>query len=39
VNTSTHTSKDNYFFDLSGRQIANPQRGVYIKNGKKVVIK
>jgi len=39
VNTSTHTSKDNYFFDLSGRQIANPQRGLYIKNGKKVVIK
>ena len=27
------------FFDLSGRKVAQPQKGLYIVNGKKVVIK
>ena len=27
------------FFDLSGRRVANPTKGLYIVNGKKVVIK
>ena len=26
-------------FDLQGRRVKNPQRGLYIVNGKKVVIK
>ena len=26
-------------YDLQGRRIVNPDKGVYIKNGKKVVIK
>ena len=26
-------------FDLQGRRVENPQRGLYIVNGKKVVIK
>jgi hypothetical protein len=29
---------DNYF-DLQGRKIAKPAKGLYIKNGKKVVVK
>ena len=31
-----HTGKD--FFDLQGRKVANPVWGIYIKEGKKVVI-
>ena len=27
------------FYDLQGRSVDNPQKGVYIRNGKKVVIK
>ena len=27
------------FFDLQGRKVANPTKGLYIVNGKKVVIK
>lgn len=30
---------ENSFFDLQGRKIAKPKKGLYIKNGKKVVIK
>ena len=30
---------DNEFYSLQGRQVSNPQKGIYIKNGKKVVIK
>jgi hypothetical protein len=30
---------ENSFFDLQGRKIAKPTKGLYIKNGKKVVIK
>jgi len=30
---------DNRVYDLSGRQVAQPRRGLYIINGKKVVIK
>jgi hypothetical protein len=31
-----HTGK---IFDLSGREVKNPTRGIYIVNGKKVMIK
>ena len=30
---------NNYIYDLSGRQITKPVRGLYIQNGRKVVIK
>ena len=30
---------DNEFYSLQGRQVSNPQKGIYIKNGKKVVVK
>ena len=30
---------DGQFFDLQGRRVAQPQKGLYIVNGKKVVIK
>ena len=33
------TLKDGKFYDLSGREVANPTRGLYIVNGKKVLIK
>lgn len=33
------TLKGGKFYDLSGREVANPTRGLYIVNGKKVLIK
>ena len=27
------------FFDLQGRRVANPTRGLYIKDGKKIMVK
>lgn len=30
---------DNQYYNLAGQRVANPQKGVYIVNGKKVVIK
>ena len=34
-----HHLNDNRVYDLSGRRVAQPQRGLYIINGKKVIIK
>ena len=31
--------KVNGYYDLQGRKVANPQKGLYIVNGKKVIIK
>ena len=31
--------EDNIYYDLSGRRVENPTRGIYILNGKKVFIK
>ena len=31
--------KDNVYYDLSGRSVMNPTKGLYIVNGKKVIIK
>lgn len=37
---STEKEKtDNTVYDLSGRRVMNPQKGIYIVDGKKVVIK
>ena len=30
---------DNIYYDLSGRRVENPTRGIYIVNGKKVLVK
>ena len=30
---------DNVYYDLSGRHVANPTKGLYIVNGKKVIVK
>lgn len=30
---------DDAIYDLSGRRVSNPQKGIYIKNGRKVLIK
>lgn len=32
-------AKDNTYYDLSGRRVAQPTKGLYIVNGKKVIIK
>jgi hypothetical protein len=37
VNRSTITN--NQFYDLQGRKVEQPQKGMYIVNGKKVIIK
>lgn len=37
--SSVKMAADNVFFDLSGRQVSEPRKGVYIKNGKKVIVK
>ena len=29
---------DGPIYDLSGRVVRNPQRGIYIQNGKKIII-
>ena len=33
------TQKDNQFYDLSGRKVSYPKKGLYIQNGKKIIIK
>ncbi|MBR5893417.1 MAG: leucine-rich repeat domain-containing protein [Bacteroidaceae bacterium] len=31
--------EDNIYYDLSGRRVENPTRGIYILNGKKILVK
>ena len=38
VNTAAG-KMDGEWYDLSGRRVAQPAKGIYVKNGKKVVIK
>ena len=33
------TIANNQYFDLQGRKVSQPQKGLYVVNGKKVVIK
>jgi hypothetical protein len=35
----TDADDTEHWYDLNGRRISKPQKGVYILNGKKVVIK
>ena len=38
--TSDEETKDNdVYYNLNGQRVSNPQKGVYIHNGKKVIIK
>ena len=39
IENSKHSTDDGVYYDLQGRRVENPTRGVYIVNGKKVVIK
>ena len=39
IESSKHSTEDGVYYDLQGRHVENPTRGVYIVNGKKVVIK
>ena len=39
IENSRHSTEDGVYYDLQGRHVENPTRGVYIVNGKKVVIK
>jgi hypothetical protein len=39
VTNTNLTNNTNEFFDLQGRKVAQPTKGLYIVNGKKVVIK
>ena len=36
---SSEDSGDGSVYDMLGRRVENPERGIYIKNGKKIVIK
>ena len=36
-NATTATDKANVYFDLSGRRVNNPTKGIYVVNGKKVI--
>ena len=33
------SNKENIYYDLSGRRVENPEKGIYIVNGRKVFIK
>ena len=38
--TTDEEAKDNdVYYNLNGQRVSNPQKGVYIHNGKKVIIK
>ena len=39
VNAVENGQSTGVVFDLQGRQVENPTKGLYIKNGKKVIIK
>ena len=39
IENSQKSTEDSVYYDLQGRRVENPTRGIYIVNGKKVVIK
>lgn len=39
INQYQNIQADGIFYDLQGRRVDNPQKGIYVRNGKKVVIK
>ena len=36
---NTENTQDNVIYDIQGRRVMNPTKGLYIVNGKKMVIK
>ena len=39
VRTTNFTNNTNEYFNLAGQRVANPTKGLYIVNGKKVIVK
>lgn len=39
VKNAFKTTKDNAYYNLQGMKVSNPTKGLYILNGKKVIIK
>ena len=39
ITTIETTTDSNAIYDLQGRRVTNPAKGIYIVNGKKVIIK
>ena len=39
VINDVRTCSDNRYYNLSGQQVETPTKGVYVKNGKKVIVK
>jgi len=39
INVEKNATEDGVYYDLQGRRVEHPTRGIYILNGKKVVIK
>ena len=39
VTTDEETKDNDVYYNLNGQRVSNPQKGVYIHNGKKVIIK
>jgi hypothetical protein len=39
INAEEQQPEENIVYDLTGRRVTNPQQGVYIKDGKKVIYK
>lgn len=37
INTISRSNNDNVYYDLQGRRVANPTKGLFIVNGKKVI--
>lgn len=38
-NVEYRDTKDDTIYDLSGRKVSNPNKGIYIQNGKKIIIR
>ena len=38
-NIESDRTEDNTYFDLTGRKIQNPKSGIYIRRGKKIIVK
>ncbi len=39
IEKNSNSAKDGIMYDMSGRRVANPQHGLYIVNGKKMLVK
>ena len=39
ITTDEETKDNDVYYNLNGQRVSNPQKGVYIHNGKKVIIK